>query len=313
MNRIDKRVSEMKSIESVVFSRQICCFYHAATCLNFTKAALTMGLDQSAVSHAVRNLESKLGVNLFYRQHRGVRLTPQGELLLAAVQNAQLLVSSVVEEIAEPAKKNQVTLSMSNATATNLVLPKLAYFKVQYPDIDISCVVNDFDVDLQAEGIDLAIPLGTGPWKDWQQWFLTEERISAVASPSYVQSLKQLPKTPADLTALKLIHINERQKTRFNWRDWFDYFDQSIVFPKTGVACNDYSIVLQMAIDGQGVALGWEHLVARLIKEGKLVKVISHEVVSKDDFVLLASHLDPLPEAVEKLRRWVVEEVFEVS
>lgn len=304
----------MQEIEPLIFSKQTCYFYMAAYFANFTKAASYLHVEPSAISHAVRLLEKRLEATLFDRQHRGVKLTDKGRLLFESLQISQASIELTVEEIRSQKTQSQVVLAISNATAINVILPSLSYFKARYPQIEIRCIVSDFDADLVADHIDLAISLGPGLRSDSNQhWWLTHEKVYAVASPQFIERLTVPIRTPYDLARERLIHLTERKKTAIDWRDWFNYFDQSIPLSQPTIACNDYSIVLQMAVDGQGIAIGWEHLVAPLIEQNKLVKVIPDEVVTNEDFYLITHHSNPLPNSVELLKNWILYEVFHVT
>ena len=133
-------------------------FEMAARHGNFTRAAAALGISQPAVSHTVCGLEDSLGIQLFDRLHRGVRLSDAGRYLYEQVNLGLTLIDEAMREVRKFSEFDEVTLAVSSATATWWLLPRMARFKQVHPEIEIRCITSDTDLDL--DGIDLAITLG---------------------------------------------------------------------------------------------------------------------------------------------------------
>lgn len=282
-------------------------FEAAARCGSFTRAAAELRISQPAISHTIRLLEAELGVKLFERRHKGVQPTEAGRYLLEQVGTGLTLIHQAVREVRTLTERRQVTLAISTATATYWLLPRVARFKQAYPDIELRCITTDTDPDLEREGIDLAIPLGTGEWPRYRRWRFVDEEVFPVCSSDYL--LRHGPLTqPADLARAALLHLEEHYRPRLDWTGWLARFGVSA--PRGGrlFSFNDYSIVIQAALEGQGVALGWRHIVAPLIDQGRLVRPVSQSVTTDHPIYLIAPRTAHLGPAALCLRDWLIAE-----
>ena len=160
-------------------------FEAAARTGSFTRAALELSVSQPAISHAVRMLEDELGVALFERRHKGVELTEAGRYLLDQVGLGLTLMDQALREVRTMTQGHQVTLAVSTATATWWLMPRIARFKQQHPDIELRCITTDIDLDLERERIDLGITLGTGDYARFERWHFVDEEVFPVCSPDF--------------------------------------------------------------------------------------------------------------------------------
>lgn len=312
-----------KAIETQILSKHLLHFEAAARHLNFTAAANELQQSQPAVSHSVRVLEKQLATPLFKRLHRGVQLTSAGQLLFEVVKSGIDSISHTLDYIqSDTSKDNIVTLSLSTATVTYGILPKIGDFKRKHPDIILHFNTHDTDELLGKEEADLIIPLGyfEKP-KDFHSWYLTEEVIFPVCAPNYLANYAQNIKSKTefskastisieDIASLALIHLEERYKSRMTWQDWFENFDFKNSQVSSGTRFNDYSVVIQTALEGQGVVLGWEHIVQPLIEQERLVKLGVNKIHTKTPFYVLAPKKRELSKAATIFRDWLIEEAF---
>ncbi len=282
-------------------------FEVAARSGSFTRAAEELSVSQPAISHAMRELESELGVALFARRHKGVETTDAGRHLFEQVALALTLIDQALGEVRAMTPGQQVTLAVSTATATWWLLPRIARFKQQHPDIDLRCITTDTDLDLGRERIDLAITLGTGEFPQHQRWHFVDEEIFAVCSPAYLRAHGTIGDVQA-LPQASLLHLEQRYRPRLGWSGWLARFGVALGRNTRLFRFNDYSVVLQAAIEGQGVAMGWRHLVDPLLQQGLLVRPVPHSVTTDQPIYLVASRRSKLrPEAVH-LRDWLMAE-----
>jgi LysR family transcriptional regulator, glycine cleavage system transcriptional activator len=287
-------------------------FEAAARTGSFTRAAEELSISQPAISHAMRELERELGVTLFQRRHKGVETTDAGRHLYEQVSLGLTLIDQALGEVRAMTTGPQVTLAVSTATATWWLLPRIARFKQQHPDIELRCITTDTDLDLGRERVDLAITLGTGEFPQHQRWHFVDEEVFPVCSPAYLKANGAI----ADVQALSrgsLLHLEERYRPRLGWSGWLARFGVSLGRNTRLFRFNDYSVVLQAAIEGQGVAMGWRHLVDPLIAQGLLVRPVSQSVTTDQPIYLVASRRTKLrPEAVS-LRDWLIAEARMVA
>mgnify|MGYP003346850704 CR=1 FL=1 len=280
-------------------------FEAVARLASFSRAAAELGLTQPAVSQAVRRLETALGARLFQRQHRAITLTDSGARLHADVADGFARILATARQIGRAARSEHVTLLVSTAFATWWLVPRLAEFRALYPSVDLRLETLDKDVDIAAEATSLAIRRGHGEWPGYASARLTPERITAVASPAFLgahgpaRDLRHLLSWP-------LIHLDEPHRYRPSWREFFEYFGIAFHDRGDGLRLNDYALVLQAAMAGEGVAIGWEHICERPIAQGLLASVGTWTYSSDAAFYLVWSDGIPLTQEAELVRQWIL-------
>lgn len=280
-------------------------FEMAARHGSFTRAATALGISQPAVSHTVCTLEESLGIQLFERLHKGVSLSDAGRYLYEQVNLGLTLIDQAVCEVRKFSELDQVTLAISTATATSWLLPRLTKFKQAHPEIEIRCITSDTDLNL--DGIDLAITLGRSEGARHARWRIFDEVVFPVCSPEYAQKLGEMP-TLQSLCAATLLHLEERYRPRIGWAEWFAKFNICLPRSTRQFRFTDYSVLLHAALEGQGIAIGWQHLVAPLLEQGRLVRPVAEQVVTDQPIYIIASRTRHMRPSVVTLRDWLLAE-----
>lgn len=242
--------------------------------LNFTRAADELGLTPAAVSHQIKEIEDQLGVSLFSRTSRTIRLTPAGAILLDATVEAL----DLMQRAAARARKTERATAQLKVTADptfggKWLMPRLDRFRKLRPDIelrfDITYELRDFELD----DLDVGIRFGMGKYPGLRSHRLFENVVIPVCSPKLLKSGSPI-RAPRDLFNHTLVHIEwSRQGVTWpNWRIWMaaagiDDFDDSrtVVFGTS-------TEVIQAALDGFAVALADFAMVANELSEGRLVQ-----------------------------------------
>ena len=257
------------------------------------------------MSYNIKQLETALGVRLFHRAHRTISLTEAGDRFYNDVSLGLSHIQRSAESIFKTDKTDHVTLSCSTAFANYWMVPRLAGFRTEHPDIDIRLQTTDKDVDLIAEGISLGIRRGLTNAIGCDSAFLDHEQIFPIASPQYLET-NGLAAFDDNPTEHKLIHLDEPFRPRPGWVDWFKQMGQEYTDDGHGLHLNDYGLVIQAAMAGEGVALGWKHIVGKLIDQG-LLSYLSDQPFSEDiDFYVIWDANRPLSANAEKVRDWLV-------
>ncbi|ASY61883.1 Glycine cleavage system transcriptional activator [Sinorhizobium sojae CCBAU 05684] len=275
---------------------------------NFTRAANELGMTQAAVSYAIRGLEEQLGVTLFHRVHRAVELTEAGEKFHADVSVGLSLIRKSAEDIRAKGRETHVTLAASTAFASMWMLPRLNRLREDLPEIDLRIQTSVRDLDLDDEPIPLGIRGGDpGRWPRYHSALLAEEVVNAVASPGYIE-VNGLPETPKDLLRHNLIHLEEPVRRACDWAEWFA--SAGLSYPGQGkrLAINDYVLVIQAVLAGEGIALGWEHLIARQVRSGALLPVGGHVLRTGQAFYVVWPRSRELNGQARRVRDWLLEE-----
>jgi len=287
---------------SVVSDSGLRVFVAAADAGSFSAAARTLDIGQPAVSHAVARLESALGIRLFDRSTAGISLTVAGDAFAADVADGFKTIDEAVSAALGRANEQEVTLSVSTSLASYWLMPRLAEFKRLHPEIELRVLTTDSDRSVGMDDADLWIPLGVVTRPDLEAVQFCEEELVPVATPTLAAELGAIG--PESLLAAPLLHLEERYQTRFDWARWFETQGVALDGELHGDRSNDYSLILQAALEGQGVALGWWHIVSPLVEQGRLV-VIGERVTTDRPFPILARKGAALRSPARLLREWL--------
>lgn len=253
-------------------------FEASARHLNFSKAADELGITQSAVSHAVKQLEDSLGHPLFLRENRALALTTQGQRLFATVSRGLGAIAETVDDITAAEQKDTLVVSCSTIMATEWLLPRLPTLRASYPELKIEVRCFDRDPDLMSSGIDVQLRLGDGNWPDYNVVQIWPEEIVALGSPDYLARCPPVG-SPADLTRLRLISYVDPLRFRIGWAEWLRGLGVELSGRlKVTMQVNDSLVSLQAAEAGEGLALGWPPTINRSLRAGR-VALASPEVL----------------------------------
>ncbi len=292
-------------IRQVGSLHHLAVFEAAARLGSFTRAAEEMNVSQPAVSQAIRRLESAIGVPLFRRGHRSIELTDAGALLQHDVAESFERVTSTVRHLGRLARSNHVTLSVSTAFANYWMVPRLADFHRRHPSVDLRLQTTDKELDLAQEGISLGVRRGEGEWRGYESALIAEEELHAVASPQWIARAAPIDTLEA-LRAAPLIHLEEPYRPRPSWRDWFKAFGLDYRDQGEGLRLNDYALVLQAAMAGEGVAMGYAHVTQGLLGQGLLAQIGPWRHRTGAGFYLVWSERTELSGGAKAVRDWIL-------
>jgi DNA-binding transcriptional LysR family regulator len=242
---------------------------------SFTRAAKRLAVSPSALSHAVRGLEERIGVRLLARTTRSVAPTDAGDQFISRLRPALADVRGALDQMAGLRDKpaGRVRLLMPRTAALTVLAPKLARFARDYPDVVLDVTTDNSRLDLIAAGFDAGIQLGEFIARDMVAVRVSpDHRAAIVGSPGYFESHPR-PKSPRDLTSHRCINFRHGSDGIYRWE--FDKGKQSLVIAVTGpLIIDDTEIAVGAAIDGVGLAFSAEKHVAARLASGALVRVL---------------------------------------
>ena len=288
--------------------RHLMVFEAAARLGSFTRAAAELNVQQPAVSASVRQLEASLGVQLFARSHRKVTLTTAGARLMADVTRAFEQLSHSAAAIQQLSRPDYVTLNASTAFNNYWIMPRLADLQAKHPGIDLRLQSSDREPDIDAENISLAVRRGDGVWAGCAAALIAHEVIFPVSAPRTMAAAVGL-RNISGLLHQRLIHLEEPVRERPGWADWFAHFGIRAVVPKGGLRLNDYALVIQAAMAGEGFAFGWQHQTEQLIDKGLLAGRQDWAWRTGKGFYLVWSERQPLKAEAVLVRDWILSQV----
>lgn len=281
-------------------------FEAAARHNSFRKAADELNVTASAVSHGVQTLENWLGVELFHRETRGLRLTGAGEAYAPFVNQALSLLASATERI--PGRKATGTLAVSCAStfANRFLIPRLETFALQFPDLRVTIDTSPRLVDLTLDGFDAAIRF-TAVKKRASHWTLLGlETLMPVCSPDLKRQFAGSPVAKL-LSEAPLIHLTCVSE---DWLHWFQV--EGMEIPRSiddGLRVDTMQTAFDAAIHGLGVVLGRRPLVDADIENGRLVPLSTQEIPSGSGYFLIAAQTDFQKPEVRLFRQWLLSEL----
>jgi DNA-binding transcriptional LysR family regulator len=241
---------------------------------SFTRAAARMGVSQSALSHSMRSLENRLGLQLLARTTRSVSPTAAGAALLhelaPALERIERAVAETRKQRESPA--GRIRLIIPRTATEMVVLPKLAKFARTYPEIVLEVTSSNDPVDLVAGEYDAGVQLGEFIQRDMIAVPVTKEmRLAVVGSPRYFES-NTVPRHPRDLKDHSCIGFRF-SKGLYRWE--FEKGRKALtVSPQGPVSFDDPALVIQAVLDGIGIGTAMEGKLTDLIAKGRLVQVL---------------------------------------
>lgn len=251
-------------------------FAAVAEARGFHAAGQRLGVSASAVSQAVRKLESELGVVLFQRTTRSVRLTEAGERLYASVRPALGEIRAAVAAIGELSDVPHGTLRLLVGTAEDVVLagPLLADFLSAHPRVTLDLVVSDATGDIVAQGYDAGIQLGELIDRDMIAVPVTGDiRMTVVGAPAYFAQHPR-PKHPRDLVEHACLNWHATADAPpYRW-EFTERGREIVVAVPQRVLSTDSAVNIRLARAGVGLAIVYEAQVRDEIARGELVPVL---------------------------------------
>lgn len=256
-------------------------FEAAARHRSFTAAAVELGTTQPAVSQQIKRLEEQLAARLFDRIYRGIELTEAGSILFQQVQLGLQNIDAGLSAISAQHQHEVLQVATDFAFAAYWLMPRLHRFHAANPNVDVSLVTSERSHNMLRSDIDVAVLFGEGRFKQGESHWLFSEEVFPVCSPLLLQG-RVLPLPAQALLEFPLLHL--RGENGSNWFDWSGVFRELGInsAPAPGqLRFDNYTLLIQAAIGGQGVAIGWRHLVDNLLAQGLLCRPIAETVISR--------------------------------
>ncbi len=241
---------------------------------SFRRAAEELLITQSAVSHQIAQIEGALGVRLFIRKARGVELTEAAARYLIRVQASFAILADATIDLRGAAARQSLRVSLLPSFAANFLAPRLARFAELHPDIDLVLDPTLHLADVAAAAADIAIRYGGGDYPEVAKRLLAPERLVVVASPGLLAKGAAIQE-PADLLRHRLLAT----RSPMEWAVWAAANGVDLA-EAAFIQLTDYNVVLQAALDGQGLAIGRLLFIKERLRLGQLVQVLPAVVTS---------------------------------
>ncbi|MEO9383165.1 transcriptional regulator GcvA [Chromobacterium phragmitis] len=281
-------------------------FEAAARLESFSAAAGELFVTHGAVSKQIKQLEDWLGVRLFERSGGRVKLTDAGWRYLVQVQDGLDLIANATVQLLQPDHQRRLAVNSTPTFASYWLLPRLARFRERFPDLELRLATSDRDLSRLDAPFDVAIRRGPGDWAGHIAKPFLKEWELPLCSPALLTS--QPLSAPADLAAHTLLHADTRPTA---WPRWLTLAGAAELKPASSMHFDKFSLALQAAVDGLGVALGPMPMAQALIDEGKLVSPLPAPVVTVRDYCWVVPRMAAEDSTVASFCRWLESEAAE--
>lgn len=277
-------------------------FEAAARHESFTRAAEELCVTQGAVSHQVKALEAELGLRLFHRERQRLVITEAGREYLGVVRDALDRIAAGTERLLARQSAGVLTVSTSPDFAAKWLVHRLGRFAHAHPDIDLRISASLHHVDFAREDVDVTVRHGEGNWPGLYAVRLSSEQLFAVCSPKLV-ARRRITK-PADILQFPLLHLDDTKA----WARWFAAAGLAAADIARGPVLNRPSMVIDAAVDGQGVALARTTLAAWDLVNGRLIRPLDVMLrLSKSYWIVCPRATSALPK-IAAFRDWLLAE-----
>ena len=274
-------------------------FEVAARHASFSGAARELGVTPSAVSQQVRLLEEHLGAALFDRLPRGLALTLAGESYLPIVAESFERLRRGTRTLFGGRDRERITVRSAAGFARFWLLPRLPRFAKDHPELTLRVASSTWGVEPFDSDIDMEIRFGTGPWPGFSAERLSWDWVYPVCSP------RLRLKDPAELARQQLIHtIGFRE----GWGEWLSAAGLPGLKPAASIEFDSMVLSIQLALDGEGVALGRSALVDGLVESRRLAIPFALRLEAEESFHLLWRAGRQPSAAMQLFRDWLLSE-----
>lgn len=278
-------------------------FEAAARHQSFTRAAEELSVTQGAVSQQVKTLETQLGLRLFNRDHQRLVITEAGREYHAVVRDALHAIAFGTERLLQRQASGVLTVSTSPDFAAKWLVHRLGRFAESHGDIDLRVSATMHHVDFIKEDVDVAVRHGDGSWLGVAAVRLTGERLFPVCSPKFLAGRAGKAK-PQDLLKLPLLHLDSRK----DWSRWLALAGIAETSLSHGPTLNRASMLIDAAVDGQGIALARTTLAAWDLINGRLVRPFAASLpLAKTYWIVCPKAASELPK-IAAFRKWLMAE-----
>jgi LysR family glycine cleavage system transcriptional activator len=277
-------------------------FEAAARSESFTQAGKELCVTQAAVSQQVKALETVLGIKLFNREQQRLLMTQAGRDYFVVVRDALDRIAVGTDHLVQHQSSGVLTVSTSPDFAAKWLAHRLGRFSEVHPEIELRVYATTHHVDFAREEVDLAVRHGDGHWAGLDVVRLCSERLFPVCSPRLVSGLNCMMRA-SDLLKFPLLRLDDWS----NWSRWFEAAGVSNPDPR-GPVLNQASMLIDAAIDGQGIALARTALAARDLINGRLIKPIDVSLNMTNTYWIVHPKATSSVPKIATFRDWLLAE-----
>jgi LysR family glycine cleavage system transcriptional activator len=291
-------------------ARGLFVFEAAARTGSFTVTAGEFNVTQPSISRTIAQFEAELGMRLFDRGPKGLALTDDGRVLYAAVREGLSQVRDTIFMIQDQKKASKplVTLSLSSSFVTHWLVSRLGDFNATFPNVDLRFDLIAGVMRGMPDNVDLGTRIVPDDDTQYHRWDFSPEIILPVCSPSYLRAHGKLDHD-GDGDGHVFLHLTDHRLQQ--WADVWGNVANRKTAKGTWLEFSDYAVILQAALNGEGVALGWLSVTSTALLKGILVPASDRLINTGRHHRLIAPRSRPLRPVVAEIANWLRSQMME--
>jgi LysR family transcriptional regulator, glycine cleavage system transcriptional activator len=285
--------------------RALTAFEAAARLGSFRLAAGELGITRSAVSHQVKALEQRLGIQFFRRDARRAELTQAGHIYYPAIREAFDQIETQTRALRPTVNDNELTIQVYFTVALKWLIPRLHDFERRYPDMKVRLSTSYFDWDFDEKHVDAGIILARN--KSPQHYYrpLFRSLLTPVCAPELVKGPNAI-KTPQDLKKHKLLYVYTAEE---DWHLWFEAAGVKGLKLSDRLAVDSYILAQEAALEGRGVAMTIGPFATEEIKTGRLVQPFPLLVPHRHQWQFACNSEHRMKPKIKRFEDWLVKQI----
>lgn len=267
-----------------------------------TRAAIELNVSQPSLSRRIATLEASIGRPLLDRRTKPMKLNADGARLYEAVRAMLGRFEAVVDELRSPSERPLLSITAGSGLTAYCLIPNLAQLEAAFPEFRLRIVSRPHEDEWDPGDVD--VRFGDGRWHGRTCLKLWNEEVFPVCSPA-LAGKRRGNWSAAQLASTQLLDMKQRDGRWFSWASWFE----AAGMPRPGqlrvTQLESYPLVVDAAVAGQGMCLGWSGLVDPLLKAGVLVRVTTQSARSDRGYFVMHDAKLPRDAPARALARWM--------
>jgi LysR family transcriptional regulator, glycine cleavage system transcriptional activator len=285
--------------------RALTAFEAAARLGSFRLAAGELGITRSAVSHQVKALEQRLGVQLFRRDARRAELTQAGHTYFPAIREAFDQIEVQTRALRPSTSDNELTVQVYVTVALKWLIPRLHDFERRYPDMKVRLSTSYFDWDFDEKNVDAGFILARNRSPDHYYRPLFRSLLTPVCAPELLKGPNAI-RSPQDLKKHKLLYVYTAEE---DWHLWLEAAGVTGIKLSDRLALDSYILAQEAAIEGRGVAMTIGPFASEEIKTGRLVQPFDLRVPHRHQWLFACNAEHRMKPKIKRFEDWLVKQV----
>jgi len=263
---------------------------------SFTRAADELALSQASVSRQIRLLETNLGFPLFERRRYDVVPTEEGKILAESVANSLRNIAQTTDKLRARFDKGEtLTILADLGLASGLLAPLLGGFQRLFPDTHLRVLATTEPIEEVKEHFDIGLQSGYWAPHTFEIIPIADDILFPVCSPAFAQDLPRKLNAEA-LANQPLLHFKQPARDWPDWKTFLAEFGAQLDSPLQGLEFSSYAVYLDVAENGEGIALGWGRQIMTRLSSGRLIRITDMSMkLPQNISIYLKRHEDKHP------------------